>query len=549
MPTITFSLEDLNRLIGKKITIEKLEELLEYAKAELDSFEGGIITVSMGDTNQPYLWSVEGLARLLKTVLGLETGLRKVKAVKSKDLVVVDKNVKKVRPYISAFAVKGCKMNDEFLKQLIQLQEKLCHSFGMRRKKVAIGIYNYDKIKFPVHYKVVNPESVSFVPLEFKREMTLNEILETHPKGVEFAWILEGYKNFPILVDSNKQVLSFPPIINSDYSGKVEAGDSNLFFEATGTDLNAVRLAANIFAYAFAEHGFKIHEVCTKYGNKIEAVPYSFNEKVKADVSIVNKMLGLNLKEKDVKVLLKKMGYGYEKGYAVIPDYRQDIMHMVDVIEDVGISFGFENIPNKSLESYSTGKTFRLVDFVDKVRELVIGLGYQEVLSPILTNKNLLYEMTNVPDFGTVEIENYMSENYSVVRTWIIPQLLELLSRNKKEEYPQKVFEQGLVTMRRDLKDYERIALLTSHAKADYTEVKQALDYILSGLRINYEIEETEHKAFIPGRVARVKVNGKGVAYIGEIHPEVLENFKLNMPVAAIELNLTDLFNVICQKI
>jgi phenylalanyl-tRNA synthetase beta chain len=157
----------------------------------------------------------------------------------------------------------------------------------------------------------------------------------------------------------------------------------------------------------------------------------------------------------------------------------------------------------------------------------------------------LLYPMMNVDDFGTVEIENPMTELFSCVRTWILPQLMELLSKNKNAEYPQKIFEQGLVTMKKDLKDYERMAVVVAHTKADFTEIKQALDFMMNNLGVKYEIENTVHHSFIPGRVGRVVVNGKGIAYIGEMHPKVLSNFGLSVPVAAMEINLTDLFETL----
>ncbi|MFH1065544.1 MAG: phenylalanine--tRNA ligase subunit beta, partial [Nanoarchaeota archaeon] len=266
------------------------------------------------------------------------------------------------------------------------------------------------------------------------------------------------------------------------------------------------------------------------------------------------------LKESDIKQLLEKFRYGYDKGKVLIPDYRRDIMHSVDVIEDIGIAYGYDKIAALPLKTYTLGGTFPITRFVDKARELAVGMGFQEIYSPVLSNKNLLYPMMNVEDFGTVEIENPMTELFSCVRTWILPQLMGLLSKNKNAEYPQKIFEQGLVTMlhersegklgasatmKKDLKDYERMAVVVAHTKADFTEIKQALDFIMNNLGVKYEIENTAHNSFIPGRVGRVVVNGKGVAYIGEMHPKVLSNFGMGVPVAAMEINLTDLFDVI----
>ncbi|HII15871.1 MAG TPA: phenylalanine--tRNA ligase subunit beta [Nanoarchaeota archaeon] len=545
MPTITFDIDDLNKLVGKKLSKEKIEELLDYAKGEIEATNGNELSVKSADTNLPYLWSVEGIARLFRGLLGLEKGLRQLRPEKSKDKIIVDKSVRDIRPYIAAFSVKGAKVDDYLLKQIIQLQEKFCHSYGMKRLKVAVGVYNYNKIVFPVHYKAVLPESVQFMPLGFKREMTLGEILEIHPTGMEYAHLLKGMASYPLLVDSNKAVLSFPPIINSEYSGKVLSGDSDLFFEATGNDREAVQLAANIFAFAFAERGFRIRAVTIDYSGKKEESPAAFKDSIKVSADDANKMLGLNLKEAEVKQLLEKFRYGYDKGKVLIPDYRRDIMHPVDVIEDIGIAFGFDKIPARPLKTYTIGSTFPVTKFVDKARELAVGMGYQEIYSPILSNTNLLYNLMDVEDFGTVEIENPMTELFSCARTWILPQLMELLSMNKNTEYPQRIFEQGLVTMKKDLKDFERMAVVTAHTKADFTEIKQALDFIMGNFGVKYGIEDTVHHSFIPGRVGRVIVNGKGVAYIGEIHPKVLANFGLSVPVAAMELNLTDLFEAI----
>ncbi|MDD4877515.1 MAG: phenylalanine--tRNA ligase subunit beta [Candidatus Nanoarchaeia archaeon] len=545
MPTITFDINDLNKLVGKKLTKEKIQELLDYSKGEIEAVNGNEISVKSADTNLPYLWSVEGIAILFKGLLGLEKGLKQLKLEKTKDTVIVDKSVKDVRPCIAAFSVKGARVDEYLLKQIIQLQEKFCHSYGMKRLKVAVGVYNYNKIKFPVYYKAVLPESVQFMPLGFKREMTLGEIIESHPTGMEYAHLLKGFKSYPLLVDSNKQVLSFPPIINSEHSGKVLPGDSELFFEATGNDRGAVQLAANIFAFAFAERGFKIREVTIDYSGKKEQSPAFFNDSIKLKAEDANKLLGLNLKETEVKHLLEKFRYGYDKGKVLIPDYRRDIMHPVDVIEDIGIAYGYDKIPLRSMKEYTLGGTFPITKFVDKARELAVGMGYQEIYSPMLCNANLLYSQMNVEDFGTVEIETPMTELFSCVRTWILPQLMELLSSNKNAEYPQRIFEQGMVTMKKDLKDFERMAVVTAHTSASFTEIKQALDFIMNNLGVKYDIENTVHHSFIPGRVGRVVVNGKGVAYIGEMHPKVLANFGLSVPVSAFEMNLTDLFETI----
>src|SRR3989338_24533 len=222
MPTITFSLKDLQHLVGKKLSIEEVNELAHYGKGDLEGYdeEADEIKIDFGDTNLPYLWSVEGFARLIKGILGMQKGVPEIKVHKGDYQVVVDKSVIKYRPYIACFSAKGCKIDDYLIKQLVQLQEKFCEGYGRRRRKVSIGLYSYKRLAFPVHYKAVEPLSAEFVPLEFKAKMSLKEILAEHPKGKEYAWALEGFDKYPILIDDKKDVMSFVPIINSSFTGK-----------------------------------------------------------------------------------------------------------------------------------------------------------------------------------------------------------------------------------------------------------------------------------------------------------------------------------------
>ncbi|MBW2989462.1 phenylalanine--tRNA ligase subunit beta [Candidatus Woesearchaeota archaeon] len=553
MPTIKFSLKDLQKLVGKKISLEEAAELAEYGKGSFEGYnkEEDEVSIEFGDTNLPYLWSVEGVARLFKGVLGLQKGIPKIEVKKGSYKVIADKSVSDVRPSIAAFVAKGCKVDDYLIKQIVQLQEKLCESYGRRRLKAAIGVYSYDKIRFPVHYKATEPESVKFVPLGFRKEMSQQEILEEHPKGKEYAWILEGKKKYPLLVDDEGKVLSFPPIINSDMTGKVEEGGEHLFVEATGMETEPLLLVMNIMAYALYERGFEIYSVEIEDEGKKVISPSLSKDKIKVSKEQIKKILGLELKNSEIKEMLEKMQYDVTSDKAMasiqIPPYRKDILHPNDVIEDIGISYGYKNIEEKKLMSYTQGETSQMVRFRDTIRELLIGMSFQEAFSPILTNKKILYDDMKTKDFGTVEIKNFMSETYSAVRTWILPQMMNLLSKNKHIEYPQRVFEEGIVTVKKDgeIIDYERVAAVSANENADYTEIRKVLDNIMRMIGAEYEIEETEHSSFIEGRVGRVSVKGKNVAYIGEINPNVIEGHGLEVPVVGMELNLSELFRIL----
>ena len=549
MPTITFSLKDLQNLVDKKLTVEEVQELAHYGKGDFESYdkETDEVKIDFGDTNLPYLWSVEGFARLIKGILGVQRGSPKIKVRKGNYQIIVDKSVIKFRPCIACFAAKGKKVDDYLIKQIVQLQEKFCETYGRRRQKVSIGIYSYQRLTFPVHYKAVEPLSIEFVPLEFKAKMNLREILAEHPKGKEYAWILEGFEKYPVLIDNKNEVMSFVPIINSNFTGKIEIGDEDIFFEATGTDEEAVNLAANIFAYALYDRGFQIYSVEIKYPEKKTISPNLEIETVTIKNEQIKHLFGLQLKENEIKNLLEKAQFDFDNYKVKIPPYRKDIIHPYDIIEDSGIMYGFDEIKESALTTFTAGSTLKINDFIDKVREIVVGLGYQEMMSPILTNKDFLYKKMNIEDFGTIEIEDYMSETYSVVRSWILPNLMEVFSKNRHIEFPQKIFEEGLVNTRKGDKiiEYSRIAIAVSHEKANYTEIRQVLDYILRCFGLSYDIEEAEHSSFIDGRVGRAIVKGKKVAYLGEIALVVLQNWGLGMPTAALELNLSELLEIL----
>lgn len=544
MPTIIFSLKDLSSLVGKKISLDELKEYVGYGKGEVDNYDKSLdeVSVSFGDTNLPYLWSVEGVSRLIKGLLG-EKGIPKLKINKADYKIIVDKNIKEIRPFIGGFVAKGKKVDDYLIKQLVQLQEKLAENFGRKREQLSVGIYSYDKITFPLYYKATDPESVKFIPLEFRKEMTQQEILEEHPKGKEYAFILKNFKKYPLFVDSKNKVLSFPPIINSNYSGKINIGDENLFVEVTGTDEEAVNLALNILAYAFFDRGFTLYGTEVKYENKSVYMPYSFNDKIKIKKEQLKELIGIELKDSEVKNILEKARYDFDDYTIKIPDYRRDIMHPVDIIEDAAVFYGYDKIQPLPLTTYTIGRTFEINKLIGKIRDIGVGAGYQELLSNILTNKELLYIKTKTKDLGTIEINEPMSETYSILRTWIIPLLLQSLAENKHNDYPQKLFETGLVTLnKQEIKDYEKVAFVSAHNKANFTEIKQLFDLISSLLNIKLTLEEKDYSIFIPGRSAAIIFNKKEVGMLGEVHPGVLNNFSLDVPVAALELNLTEIF-------
>jgi len=547
MPTINVNRKVFEQLVGKKLPLEKLKDRISYLGTDLEEVTDDEIAVEIFP-NRPDMLSVQGFARAFSSFIGVKTGLRKYKVLDSKEKVRIDKSVKDVRPFTACAIVKGIKYDDERIKEVIQIQEKLHVTYGRNRRKVAIGIYPFEKIKPPIRFQAKKPEDIKFQPLEFPREITAGQILSMHPTGRDYGHLLEGCKKYPIFIDANDQILSMPPIINSHTTGKISFKTKDVFIECSGFDFRVLNKCLNMIVTAFAEMGGQIYSMKLVYPDKTVKTPDLAPTPMKVDIGYINRILGLKLNEQQMKKHLEHMGYEYSKKTVQIPAYRADILHQIDLAEDVAIAYGFDKfqaiIPNVA----TIGQEDRFEVFRNKIADILVGLKLLEVNTYNLTNKN--NQCTRMKtEMPLVELANSLSSEYDVLRAWLIPSMLEIFSDNKHHDYPQRIFGMGTIfkknpKMETNIEENERLAVAVCGDSAGYTEIIQVLDYLLSQLSLEYRVNETEHPSFIEGRVGRVTVNGKRVAYIGEISPEVLTEFNLEMPVAVFELNLTDLFSV-----
>ncbi len=549
MPTIEVSYSDLCELIGKEIPIEKLKQHILFAKAEIDAVNGDLLKIDSKDTNRPDLWSAEGIARELRGRLTDDKGLPEYKIEKSNVIVKVDEKVSKFRPLTVCAVAKNLKMNKTSLSQLIQLQEKVSGTFGRGRNEVAIGVYDLSKIKSPITYTTAKLDK-KFVPLDFEEELTIKEILEKHPKGKEFGHLVKGFKEIPIFIDSAGEVLSIPPIINSNHTGKVTEDTREVFIECSGFDFKFLMPALNVIAAALIDRGAKVESVKVVYGKKPIHTPDFTPKKTSVDVDFVNKVSGLNLSAKDVAKLLEQARYKTSvKGRKIelfYPAYRQDIMHQRDVVEDVIISYGYNKIEPEIISKKTKGRINDLEIFCEGIAKKMVKLGFQEILSYTLTNKDFLFNRMNLKEEKIVEIENPISVNWNVFRNWLLPSLMEFFSHNQHVNYPQKIFEIGdviLIDMKKETKtkDVRKVSAAIADSRISYSDLASLLDALLSNLHVNYELKKSKHPSFIDGRAVDVIMNNKRIGFIGEIHPIVLKNWKLEMPVVAFEINLDEL--------
>lgn len=492
--------------------------------------------------NRPDLLSMHGFIRAVKAFMGKETGLIKYKVTNSGYKLFVEKSLPKEWPYAVACIVKGLKFDDNKIKEIIDIQEKLGITLCRKRKKGGIGLYPLHKIAFPVRLKGIEPDKIKFQPLEMPQEMNGLQILQRHPTGREYAHLVEGWARFPVFVDNNNKIMSMPPIINSHDLGKIDENTTDVFIETTGPDFDTLKKAINIIVCALSDMGGKIYSIeCIQQDGKKENIPDFTPEIMKIDINEVNKVTGLDLKEKDLEKLLPKMGYDYNKGKVSIPAYRTDILHEVDIIEDIAIAYGYENLVPEIPKVATIGEENRENLVNTKISDILAGLGFLEISTLHLVKQNEI-EKDNKE---RIEVLDSKTE-YKLLRPNLLIPGLRIFSENKDNEYPQKIFEIGKVfTLDKSSETgiKEPLHLFIASSPGNFTEIKQTLDYLFKMLNKKFEIKEISNKNLIEGRTGSILVNNKEIGSIGEVHPETLNNWGIKMPVALIEIDLTNIMN------
>jgi len=559
MPKIETSEKLFYGLLGKTLTDSQLEDIPPVAKAELDGHEDDLLKIELNDTNRPDLWSAAGIARLLKSYWGIEAPLYDFCSTSSETFdhegreVHVHSSVSAVRPYSIAFAAQGHKIDEHDLEALIQSQEKLCTSFGRKRKTIAMGIYRSSMIKYPVHYKGVDPDTTRFVPLGMSENLSLREICTLHPKGKEYGPIVADSPLYPYITDDNGETLSFPPVINSARIGAVEIGDEELFIELSGTDLHDMLLAANIMACDMSDLGFEILPVKviypeeTPFGKEI-TVPFYFQEPVSCSLQLVHKTLGEKMTGEQAVAALKKMGiyaiYSDGNIYATVPEFRNDFLHPADLVEDIMIGYGLGNFEPEMPQDFTVGRLTPAEELGRKVKDIMVGLGFQEMVYNYLGSRREYATNMEVDGKQYISIANPMSENYEMVRPSIIPSLMESESVSAHAPFPHNIFEVGKVAFLDDSDNSgtvtrNNLGFLSSDSVMGFNEVSSLVNTLMYFLDKEYTLAPLEEdNRFIEGRCAAVMLGEAKVGVFGEIHPKVLENWGSDMPTVACEIDL-----------
>lgn len=522
MAVVRISIDEIKKMTG--LQKEEVVGGLNEIGMPSGEVEAGALDVEI-TPDRPDMLSVEGIARAL--IFYYERGgLRKYMAEEKENFVVVDKSVREVRPYVGMAKVVEVNPSEELFLSIIQLQEKLHDTLGRKRAKAAIGIHDADAVVFPIVYKTV--EDIVFDPLESDRRMSVREVLKEHPKGRMYAHLVKENK-YPMLIDQ-EGVISFPPIINSDRT-KLTPQTKNFVIDVTGTHAEVVSQALNIIVCALADRGGRIEQV----GVNGEWYPKLDERRVKVNKKFINKTLGVELSEEQIRKLLKRAGIRYERGVAIVPPYRIDVLSEIDVVEDVAVSYGYNKFIPEVPPLYSEGRGWEKDDLVF---DTMVGFGFNNVRT---------FYLTNNADLGKIggkwkaekEVKNPVSEDYSVLKPTCLVSFLKIIYENKTAGMPQKIFEIGRVYS--EGREKEVLAAAVTNERANINDILPFLFYIVKVEGLSVEIQPQDIDGFILGRAVKiVGVDGKEIGFVGEVHPSVLASFGVETPVVFFEIELKD---------
>ena len=526
MAVVEYTYDEMKRLVDlpREQMMAALSEMGAPSEYEPETKK----IISEITPNRPDWYSMEGLARSLKTYFGKPAAEYKTK--KSKYVVRVDKSVETIRPYTVCAVVKSLKFDDQRIKDMVLLQEKLITTLGRKVKKFGLGIYPLREIRFPVYYTTKKPNEIRYCPLGYDREMTADEILVEHKKGQQYGHMLKGNDRYPVFVDADGRIMALIPIVNSAETGKVDEQTKEIFVEVTGSDLHVCKAALNIITCTFADMGGDVYEVKMEYQKQKFTTPDLKPKKMKVDIKKINKILGVGLKEKEIEKLLKKMGYGYQKGDIIVPPYRADILGLIDVIEDIAIAYGYNNFTPTIPGFFNPGERNRKWDSVD---EIMRGMGFLELKTFNLTNREKLEMIGNVEDVA--EIENPNNAEYTLIRPTLLGSFLEVLVVNKMKPIPQKFYEIGEVYQKKTKK---KLVFGVMDKKIDFTEVRGYLQTLAIENGFEFELNMKENRVFDSEMSCSINIKKKECGVFGKINKKILDKLGLEFEVYVCELEL-----------
>ncbi|BCU66586.1 phenylalanine--tRNA ligase subunit beta [Sulfolobales archaeon HS-7] len=527
-----------SEITGKlKLSDNEINSLLFNLKSEAKPIDNTHLEVEVNPDRLDMLYP-SGIRRAIYGLTEVELGEPKYSIRNSEITFSVDKVPQ--REYAVTFIARGVNINNEDkLKEIIQFQEKLHATIGRKRKKVAIGIHDLDKLNTSaIAYRLVSKES-TFAPLFSEREMKVEEVLRSTQQGKEYGELALVNGTVPAIIDGEGDILSIPPVINSRKT-QLEIGTKDLLIDVTGTSFDAVAKTADIIASDFAEGGANVEGVKVLPYN--EVFPKMERNNVYLTVEKFSRISGIQIPPQEIVHQIQRMRMDAEFGDRVkvsVPPFRVDILEDVDVVEEILMSIGYNNIPMEPVQKGSLGKADYKQRVINTIRELVIGAGFLEVFSYVLTSSRTLHG-----DYAL--ISNPISELYDAVRNSLIPSILDVMSSNQSSTFPVKVFEVGDVVIKDSISDtgysnVTRIAMGIMDSEISYELIQSPVSAILENLGLKPKYRASEEFPFLKGRSSVIEVRGNKIGVLGEVDPNYLLKLKITYPVAICEISIDNL--------
>jgi len=561
MPQSTLVRARVLELLGAPLSSAALDELLFASKAEVEAQTDAEWTLSVTPDRLDLL-SEGGLALHLQGATERELGLplpSDVSAPESRAEFHVEASVGPLRPQIAGallHAPAHGALDAGLLAESIRFQEIVHATIGRDRRAASLGLYPVERFAFPVRYSMEPLASLRFVPLDGIDETGGVEFYRDHPMAARYGTYGRSGDRCLALVDSSGAVLSLPPVLNSRGAGEARVGDRTLLLESTGTEERAVRESLGLMLVPFVARGWSVSPVPVvgpgdlRTDGRRAVTPHS----VDLRSSLVHAVWGAPVPGPEVERRLARARLGFRPhsgGWHVdAPPWRPDLVAPVDAAEDVVLAAGVRAEDGRLPASLTRGRRRPEIVLRRRVATWLLGLGFAQPNSPLLVSERVV---TRVGDPSPLHLRNPVSAEFAYVRDRLLLSQLEILERNTRHGYPQRFAEVGPVVRRSTEAEaggetrYHAGAIIAADA-AGFADAAALVDYVLRVLDVGSVREPAEVAATIPGRAARVRVAGEPVAELGEVHPRILAEIGVPVPVAWAEVDLTALWPLLTRS-
>ncbi|KAM0678320.1 phenylalanine--tRNA ligase subunit beta [Binucleata daphniae] len=487
------------------------------------------------------------------------------------------------RPHIACAIIHNIQLTKETYDSFIDYQEKLNSSLGRNRSIIAIGTHDMSSVTFPVFYNKINKKDIKLAPLN-QKVMTGNELIDFYNqdnKMRHYCKLLN--EDFPVFYDAQGHILSVPPLINSDFS-KISQQTTNIFVEVTGTDFNKVNTALKMILNNFRGDGYtpvtiqitdkKETSRCmqelnrknlnSEINNKLnlnnamynksdatKVTPYFYNNQFVFTKNEINNELGINITTQHIQKLLKKMMYkvtarnneSTEEIVVDVFDARNDVLHKVDIFEDIAIAYGYNNFVKSNPPILTIGHENSLSKFCNKIRHECAQAGYDEVLTlSLLSKKDSKGECITLSNPKSLECE--------VVRNSLLPGILKSIYSNQHIGVPIRIFEISDVVTKQNttIKNQTNLCAAFVNKTDDLDNIIGLCTLIFKKVGLECELKECDNEIYFKQRSVNIMVDNIVVGTLGVLHPQLCNDFKIPFAISSFEMNLNMIYASIAVK-